>query len=412
MFRYAVVSQTKSIEGFSYEVPRIVLKDHYGMIAGYTEFDKYIVRKGKRIKGKSSTVEFAEAKYIVQLLNYIKDECRKSISDVTVNDLQSFLDWYAAGHGGNKCPGSEAVNNCCMYVSNFIAEMANAGETKYIKADDLLVHTKAYSNKLKKVIDRTAPKLQARSFAGVVDEKFKDLPGRSVIDLIEISSKHDPMLTIGICAGAWGGLRIGEIVNLETQQSSAGPGILIAKANGTIKTITMDITREGLRTKNNKYTGKIKRPRKQKILPEFNEQFNTVLESHMSMLNSVNSHNQDAMFLNKWGYAMSDETFRTRFGKLISEHFVPFLVESEDDEYQIAGQLILEHGISPHVLRHWFSTYLAIHTDDPHVIAHWRGDRDIESANTYLQNKGALEKQLNKTVALAQEKMFREGTNK
>ena len=267
MIKYAVIEQVKTVGKVNYSIPRIVVKDEWDCIIGFTEFDKYIIRGGKRIKGSSSTVEFMAAKYIVMLLNYLCS-CGKALSEVTVSDLQRFLDSYCGGHETGKYPGLESVNNCRKYITSFVAELARQGKLKHIEESDLYIEKQSYNAKQKKGEKRLVNKLQIHSFSGDTVSRFNDLPGRSLFDLIELSSRYDPMLTLGICSGAWAGLRVGEIVNMRSLTSVKGPGLLFERANNNTQAIKIDITAETLLTKTQNKTGRIKRPSWQRVLPE------------------------------------------------------------------------------------------------------------------------------------------------
>ena len=59
--------------------------------------------------------------------------------------------------------------------------------------------------------------------------------------------------------------------------------------------------------------------------------------------------------------------------------------------------MLYEHKLGLHSLRHWFSVQLALHGEDISQIQYWRGDKNPESAFTYLQNKGDLIKELELT---------------
>ena len=42
------------------------------------------------------------------------------------------------------------------------------------------------------------------------------------------------------------------------------------------------------------------------------------------------------------------------------EELVPIMLKQNNVELQEYGQLLLEHNISPHIFRHWFSVRLAL----------------------------------------------------
>lgn len=50
-------------------------------------------------------------------------------------------------------------------------------------------------------------------------------------------------------------------------------------------------------------------------------------------------------------------------------------------------------NISPHIFRHWFSVKLTLYGETVAGLQNWRGDKNPNSALTYLQNRGELEKQ-------------------
>lgn len=103
------------------------------------------------------------------------------------------------------------------------------------------------------------------------------------------------------------------------------------------------------------------------------------------------------MFVNRYGKAMSYETYRNRFKNLIRDHLRPYLTASSDPELRVYGQLLHEHEIGTHALRHWFTVQLVLRGEDIGDIEYWRGDTSPESAFLYLQNKGELVKELKET---------------
>ena len=57
----------------------------------------------------------------------------------------------------------------------------------------------------------------------------------------------------------------------------------------------------------------------------------------------------------------------------------------------------MEHSLSPHVFRHWFTVQLVLSgINEPGTLMAFRGDTSPESALTYINNKGELEKQFSK----------------
>ena len=99
-----------------------------------------------------------------------------------------------------------------------------------------------------------------------------------------------------------------------------------------------------------------------------------------------------ALTVNLQGKAITYDNYYQKFKKVISE-LIPILLSDDDAEIVNYGHLLLENNISPHILRHWFSVKLTLYGEDVSGLMYWRGDSSPESALTYLQNKGELEKQ-------------------
>ena len=63
------------------------------------------------------------------------------------------------------------------------------------------------------------------------------------------------------------------------------------------------------------------------------------------------------------------------------------------------GRTLMEQSLSTHVFRHWFTVQLVLSgIKEPGMIQFYRGDKSPESAITYLNNKGELEKQYRKVT--------------
>ena len=73
---------------------------------------------------------------------------------------------------------------------------------------------------------------------------------------------------------------------------------------------------------------------------------------------------------------------------------MPILLASNDPELVLYGQTLMEHNLSPHVFRHWYTVQLVLSgVNNPGVLMAYRGDTSPESALTYINSKGELEKQ-------------------
>ena len=91
---------------------------------------------------------------------------------------------------------------------------------------------------------------------------------------------------------------------------------------------------------------------------------------------------------------MTYKSYKESFDEFVEKHFRQALLKSEDPELRIYGQLLYENTLSPHSLRHWFTVQLVLRGEDIGNIQFWRGDKSPQSAFTYLQNKGDLNREL------------------
>ena len=127
----------------------------------------------------------------------------------------------------------------------------------------------------------------------------------------------------------------------------------------------------------------------------FIDAFMKAYELHMKyMENRKFEKDYGPMFVNKRGMAMTYKNYKEAFDRFVNEHFRQALMDSEDPELRIYGQLLYENTLSPHALRHWFTVQLVLRGEDIGNLQFWRGDKSPQSAFTYLQNKGDLNREL------------------
>lgn len=115
------------------------------------------------------------------------------------------------------------------------------------------------------------------------------------------------------------------------------------------------------------------------------------------------------MFVDNNRMAMTYKTYARRFTTLVDNHFRPVLLECDDPECRIYGQLLYENNLTLHSLRHWYSVQLVLHGEDIAQIQYWRGDKNPESAFTYLQNKGDLVRELEEANNFLAEMLLEQG---
>jgi len=160
-------------------------------------------------------------------------------------------------------------------------------------------------------------------------------------------------------------------------------------------TLTIDLTTEYILRSDGVISGRIKKERIQQVYPAFLEAFDCAYKFHKRYLATIKYEKEYCpMFVNSRGKAMTYDDYHNRFKKLIIHHLRPILLNHEDSECRLYGQLLYEHSLGPHSLRHWFSVQLVLMGEDIAQLQFWRGDSSPESSLSYLQDKGDLAKEL------------------
>jgi len=194
---------------------------------------------------------------------------------------------------------------------------------------------------------------------------------------------------------AFGGLRPSEACNVRRADSPLGAGMLFDVIDGELARVEIDISEE-LNIRSDLHSvGNIKKERRQQIpdifLGAFRDSYN-IYVNHIK--NKKYEKDYGAFTVNKQGKAMTCDSYRKKFQTIIRDEMIPIYLASDDPEMVIYGRILMEHKLSPHVFRHWFTVQLVLSgIDNPGELMYWRGDTSPESALTYLQNKGDLEKQ-------------------
>ena len=378
----------------------IVLQCEDGTLQ-FTDWHRFCQSSINRIK-KVTQTEQTRHSFVVKFLNYAFF-CRgiTRLLDISIDIVSDFLDAY----GMCKLPGddesthrSEAtVRKCVSTVVDFITLfIQEQGEQCRINAEDLYSEVNK-RDKHGKLVKAKVPKFDVR-FTGHNKVIFRDMPN-SVFEIIlmHIALYHTGLLALVILS-AFAGLRPSEACNVRREDSPLGHGILFRITDGRIEDIQIDITGEYKLRSDDVSVGGIKKERMQQVPEMFLRSFLSFYEYYMKYMEGRKyEKNYGPLSVNKQGKAITYHSYLGRFHAIIKDEIVPILLQSEDPEVVIYGRMLLEHQISPHIFRHWYTVQLVLSgIDDIATLMYWRGDRSTESALTYLQNKGELEKKYEK----------------
>lgn len=374
----------------------IVLKDDCGDICAFTDFHRYIRSARKQYARRVTDDGNSRHYYVVKLLNYVFfDKYHiKKLNDMTIEMVSAFLNDYGKAllPDDNSERTKSTVLVCIKTIIDFLDEFIekNKGNCKIKQSD--LYKTITTRNKRGNIVKRRIPAFEV-TYSGKVRSIFRDMPNKVFDHFMNlVIEKHTDMLML-VALGAFAGLRPAEACNIRRADSELGPGIRFVIQSGEVTDVILDLKKELNLRGDLKSVGSIKKERIQRVYPAFLGSF---IECYKIYMDYMEGRKYEAAYgaltVNLQGKAITYDNYYQKFRKIVSE-LIPILLSDEDAEVVNYGHLLLENNISPHILRHWFSVKLTLYGEDVSGLMYWRGDSSPESALTYLQNKGELEKQ-------------------
>ena len=169
--------------------------------------------------------------------------------------------------------------------------------------------------------------------------------------------------------------------------------MLFSVVDNEVVNVTINLTQEKNLRSDLVSVGSIKKERYQKVYPVFLDAFMECYNTYMEYIQGRPFESRYGALTNtSFGKAITYQDYYNEFRKVVAAS-IPLMLRSDDPETVNYGKLLLENTISPHIFRHWFSVKLTLYGEDVAGLMNWRGDKSPESALTYLQNKGELEKQ-------------------
>lgn len=378
----------------------IVIKNRFGLIVRFTRLHNYVgVYDGKIFAPVVSDAE-AKLRYVCMMLNYVLVEHYEKyrvdhVFRISREALECFFRDYAQetlADGSHR--GKQSVEKCVQAVTMFFHRLRRKfGSHVLLRESDLVTEVTVYDKRGRQK-KKKRPAFQVKGFPNR-REVFRELPTKAFQILLNLAFRYAPDIAFAICLQAFAGLRAGEVCNVRQEGSPLGNGIIFTHVEGGVRKIEIDLMRELPLRSDGVICGRIKRERMQCVYPPFIEAFRTAYEHHKKFLSTRQFEAEFCpMFVNSRGMAMTYDDYARRFTTLVDDHFRAVLLECDDPECRIYGQLLYENRLGLHALRHWYSVQLVLHGEDIAQIQYWRGDKNPESAFEYLQNKGDLVKEL------------------
>ncbi len=378
----------------------IVVKNHYGVIVRFTNLHNYAGIYDGKVFVPLTSDAVAKLRYICMMLNYIiirhyADFGVDHVFKISREALEQFFRDYATEqlpNGGYR--GEQSVQKCVHAVTFFFRSLRRKfGGYMVLRESDLVFEAKVYDRRGRLRVKKK-PAFQVKGFPKR-KEAFRELPTKAFKILLNLAFRYAPDVAFAICLQAFAGLRAGEAMNVRQEGSPHGNGIIFTYIDGSVRKAEIDLTRELPLRSDGVICGKIKKERLQCVYSPFLNAFCSAYEHHKRFLSGRRFEAQyRPMFVNTKGMAMTYDDYARRFADLVDSHFRAALLECEDPELRIYGQLLYENTLTTHALRHWFSVQLVLRGEDVAQIQFWRGDKNPESAFAYLQDKGDLAREL------------------
>ena len=402
--RFAVYGlRTAGPSGRQLEKSFIVLR-RGPFIVQFTALEQYA--PGYQVVQRYASSSHSKHTYIVQFMNYMGSlvpwdrEIHHDLlswtgelaAAVTPERMQDFFDLYAMGGlpGQKAAPAMETDVRCIHTVTAFVSELKRKHPVRdrmAVCGDDLYVTGERLTGQ-GTVLPRRRVRFRVASPSSGAGARFRDLPWKAFVLLLELSFHYAPDISLALAAQALAGLREGEVLNLRQESSPLGPGILFTYEGEVLNSIVLDVRKEHVLRDDRIPAGTIKRPRLQHVYPAFNDLFFQIYKRHLEHLRSCGFDGRYCpLFVDGRGSAMTYAVYRDRFRSLVRDRFVPALLASEDPELYLYGMLVRERGLAPHCLRHAFSCMLVLMGEDIHGLQMYRGDASPASCQPYLDSK-------------------------
>lgn len=379
------------------ERPFIVL-NHDG-IKTFTDFHKYTGNPNNRVRPFSRRGD-KRCTYVSKLLNYAFFTAGiSSLSELTVDIGKEFLNAY----GMHELPDDDeftvrnknTVAKCVSYIMDFYTNLAHDKSIKCnFKPDDLYCYRPS-RNKYGKVIDKRVPLFDVAYIPSCKEPIYRDMPNKAFQLLFDHIVIHHTNLLGLVMHQAFAGLRPSEACNVRRPDSPLGAGIRFREINGELIGVTIDLMKELNLRSDLIDVGGIKKERPAIVPPIFLKAYKQAYDIYTDYMKDKKYEAEYGAFsVNKQGKAITYQSYYQQFRDIIKEEMIPIYINSEDPELKIYGQTLMDHSLSPHVFRHWYTAQLVLSgIEDAGTLQGYRGDASPESSLVYIKGKGDLEKQ-------------------
>lgn len=365
----------------------------------FTDFHKYVMPNRRTIRNVADDGN-NRFDFVVKFLNYAFFYRQVgTLEQITVPVVKEYLNAYGAGTlpGDTKGRTKQTVERCVASILDFMDNLSKDRKKRCaFRLEDLyrMIPTRDHRGK---IVMRKTPVFDV-VYTSKPRDIFRDIPNAAFELLFcHIAQYHERLLML-VSLSAFSGLRPAEACNVRREDSPLGPGVLFTIQENIVSKIQIDLREELCLRSDLKPTGAIKKERMQTVPFIFTDALLHSYNRYMEYLKGKKYESDyGALSVNSSGKAMTYDAYYQAFHKIVKEEIIPLFLSAEDPEVVNYGRLLIENNISPHVFRHWYTVQLVLSGyDNVAELMEARGDTSPQSALTYLQNKGELEKRYRK----------------
>ncbi|PFO83584.1 hypothetical protein [Bacillus cereus] len=217
------------------------------------------------------------------------------------------------------------------------------------------------------------------------ENRLHNLPGQYVLLFLEIAYKYRPNIALGIYMQIFGGLRVGEVVNLRIiDLQTIGP---FGQDGIVVDLDTRELRKDLASVSGNDY---VKKPRFQ-LIYGYKDWLKLFYKQHMELTNNKIGHSP--LFQTHKGLALTGGSYRYHF-KIVKESFLQHLRNSSNPVDRINSISLENTPWSTHIGRGIFSNMLAETAKNLYEVSFPRGDSSLDSVLTYFSNTSRIKQKL------------------
>lgn len=351
------------------------------------------IRNKYRRKTKSLSSQRNAAYELIKFLNYVRDQIKQGHEDFItlrydgVFGLKLIHGSHYITHMSIKTKNKELSSNYVYRMEGYLINFYKWLTENQIISEPINFEVESPFNSLN--LETIYPGREENVSSRLVDfgENRYDL----VLKFIKIAQNESPDIALGICFQLFGGLRLGEVVNL-TKNSIQTPYYWNENDFGEKKFILQirDRTIQLFPQKKNTAHEQVKKPRDQALL--VNPVLSKIYKEHKLFLKRMENRNKvknkDALFVcTRTGNAISGSSYQNKFKKIQKSFLNQLSQEGRVQDYLF----LTDKEWSTHICRGIFTNFLLQINASIPEIAIARGDKSITSMMKYVEEKNALE---------------------